>query len=133
MFFVTLWTVTFQAPLSKGFFKQEYWSGLPYPPPGDLSDPGIKPASLMSPIFVGEFFTTDPLVVQSEESACNAGDLGSIPGSARSPGGGHGNPLHYFCLENPLDREAWQATVQRVTKSWTQLKQFRTAAQLPCF
>ena len=45
MFFVTLWTVTFQAPLSKGFFKQEYWSGLPYPPPGDLSDPGIEPAS----------------------------------------------------------------------------------------
>ena len=42
-----------------------------------------------------------------KESACNAGDLGSIPGSGRSPGGGHGHPLQYSCLENPMDREAW--------------------------
>ena len=41
-----------------------------------------------------------------KESACDAGDLGLIPGSGRSPGGGHGNPLQYFCLENPMDREA---------------------------
>ena len=40
-------------------------------------------------------------------SACNAGDLGSIPGSGRSPGEGNGNPLQYSCLENPMDREAW--------------------------
>ena len=53
-------------------------------------------------------------------SACNAGDTGSIPGSGRSPGGGHGNPLQYCCLENPKDRGAWRATVHRVTKSWTQ-------------
>ena len=46
-----------------------------------------------------------------KESACNAGDLGSIPGSGRSPGEGNGNPLHYSCLENPMDRGAWQATV----------------------
>ena len=46
----------------------------------------------------------------SEESACNAGDLGSIPGSGRSPGEGNGNPLQYSCLENPMDRGAWQAT-----------------------
>ena len=44
-FFVTLWTVAHQAPLSTGFSRQEYWSGLPCPPPGDLPDPGIKPAS----------------------------------------------------------------------------------------
>ena len=44
-----------------------------------------------------------------KESACNAGDLGSVPGSRRSPGEGNGNPLQYSCLENPMDREAWQA------------------------
>ena len=54
-------------------------------------------------------------------SACNAGDLGSFPGSGRSPGEGNSNPLQYSCLENPLDREAWQAIVDGVTKSWTQL------------
>ena len=49
-------------------------------------------------------------------------DLGSIPESERSPGGGHGTPLQYSCLENPMDRGAWQATVHRVAKSWTWLK-----------
>ena len=52
----------------------------------------------------------------------NAGDVkevGSIPGLGRTPGGGHGNPLQYFCLENPMDRGAWQATVHRVAKSQT--------------
>ena len=44
-------------------------------------------------------------------SACNLGDLGSIPGSGRSPGEGNGNPLQYYCLENPMDRGAWWATV----------------------
>ena len=46
---------------------------------------------------------------------------GLIPGSGRSPGEGHGNPLQYSCLENPMDREAWQTTVHEVTESWTQL------------
>ena len=50
------------------------------------------------------------------ESACNAGDAGSIPALRRSPGGGHGTPLQYSCLENPMDRGAWQATVHGVTK-----------------
>ena len=61
----------------------------------------------------------------------NAGgvrDADSIPGSERSPGGGHGNPLQYSCLENPLDRGAWQATVHRVAKSWTRLKQLSMKA-----
>ena len=53
-----------------------------------------------------------------KESACNAGDLDSIPGSGRSPGEGNGNPLQYSFLENPVDRGAWQATVH-VRKSWT--------------
>ena len=55
------------------------------------------------------------------ESACNVGDLGSIPGLGRSPGGGHGNPLQYSCLENPMDRGAWQAAVHGVAKSRTWL------------
>ena len=62
----------------------------------------------------------------SKESACNArgiGDMGSVPGSGRSPGGGNGNPLQYSCLENPVDRGAWWATVHRVTKSQTRLSE----------
>ena len=49
-------------------------------------------------------------------------DIGSVPGSGRSPGGGHGNPLQYSCLDNPMDRGAHQATVHSVTKSQTGLK-----------
>ena len=61
----------------------------------------------------------------AKKSPANAGDIrdaGSVPGSGRSPGGGHGNPLQYSYLENPMDRGAWWATVHTVTKSWTQLK-----------
>ena len=54
----TPWTAACQAPLSMGFCRQEYWSGLPFLAPGDLSDPGIKPASLMSPALGGGFFNT---------------------------------------------------------------------------
>ena len=64
------------------------------------------------------------LVVKN--TPANAGhirDLGLIPGSRRSPEGGHGNPLKYSCLENPMDRGAWRATVYRVEKSQTLLKQ----------
>ena len=57
-------------------------------------------------------------------SACNAGDLGSIPGQGRSLGEGNGNPLQYSCLENPMDRGAWWATVHGVTKSRTRLTDF---------
>ena len=51
--FVTLWTIAFKAPLSVGFSRQEYWSALPFPPPGDLPDPGIEPGSLTSPSSAG--------------------------------------------------------------------------------
>ena len=57
-FFATLWTVACQAPLSIGFSRQAYQSGFPFPPPGDLLDPGIKPVSLMSPELASRFFTT---------------------------------------------------------------------------
>ena len=58
--FVTIWTVAFQAPLLMGFSQQEYWSGLPFPTPGDLLNPEIKPTSLASPALAGEFFITVP-------------------------------------------------------------------------
>ena len=56
-FFATLWTVACQAPLPMGFSRQELWSGLPCPPPGDLPDPGIELTYLMSPALAGSFFT----------------------------------------------------------------------------
>ena len=55
---MALWTVTGQAPLSMGFSRQEHWSGLPFPSPGDLPDPGIKLVYLISPALTGGFFTT---------------------------------------------------------------------------
>ena len=57
---LTPWTVAYQAPLSMGFSKEEYWRGLPCPPPGDLPDPGIELTSLASPALVGEFSTLVP-------------------------------------------------------------------------
>ena len=56
--FAALWTVARQAPPSMQLPRQEYWSGLPFPSPGNLPDPGVKPTSLMSPALAGEFFTT---------------------------------------------------------------------------
>ena len=59
----------------------------------------------------------------SKKSACKAGNLGSVPGSGRSIGEGNGSPLQDSCLENSMHRAAWQATVHRVTKNWTQLSE----------
>ena len=71
------------------------------------------------PVFMGFPGGSD-----GKESACNAGDLGLIPGLGRSPGRGHGNPFHYSCLENPMDRGAWWATVHGVPKSQTRLSEY---------
>ena len=71
--------------------------------------------------------------LSGKESTYNSGitgKSGSIPGSGRSPGGGHGNPLQDSCLENPMDRGAWQATVHRVTKSRAWLKWLSTHAHI---
>ena len=71
--------------------------------------------------------------VMSDSLPADAGDIrnaGSIPGSGRSPGGGHSNPLQYSCLDNSMDNGAWQATVHRVAKSWTRLKQLNTSWEL---
>ena len=85
--FATLWTVALQSPLSMGFSRQEYWSGLPFLPIGGLPDPEIKPAS---PALADGFFTTEP------------------PGKP---------VLYSYIRENPMDRGAWQAIVHGVTKS----------------
>ena len=73
--------------------------------------------------------TYDPFIISlgfpggsdDEESACSAGDLGSIKGLGRSPGEGNGYPIQYLCLENSMDRGAWWAVVHGVAKSWTVL------------
>ena len=65
--FATPGTIAHEAPLSMEFSRQEYWSGLPFSPPGDLPDPGIKPGSLMSPVLAGGFFTTGA----TWEAQCN--------------------------------------------------------------
>ena len=63
-------------------------------------------------------------------NAGDTGDTGSIPGSGRSPGGGHGNPLQYSCLKNPMDKGSWQSTVHWITKSQIQLKRLSMHAFL---
>ena len=123
--FAIPWTVAYQAPPSMEFSRQEYWSGLPFPSPGDLPDPGIKPRSpaLQADALPSEVpgkyiiildMKRDSAILptwlkrvensvgssDSKESACNVGDLDSFPGLHRSPGGGHGNPLQNSCLEN---------------------------------
>ena len=70
-----------------------------------------------------------PVVKNLSANAGDKRDVGLIPGLGRSPGG-NGNPLQYFCLEDPMDRAAWRAMVLRVPKSWTQLKWFSTHAHI---
>ncbi|CAN0563136.1 unnamed protein product [Rangifer tarandus platyrhynchus] len=115
----------------RGFSRQEYWSGLPCTPPGDLPIPGIELTSLMSPALTGHgkrAWSRASVEVRSpkkgetaslvgsdhKESACNARDTSSVPGSGRSSGERNGSPLQYSCLENLMDREAWQATVHGI-------------------
>ena len=109
------------------FSRQKYWSGLLFPILGDLPNPGVKSVSLLLShvqgyryhlskfhIYVLVYCIGISLVAQTVK---RLGDLGSSPGSGRSPGEGNGNPLQYSCLENSMDREAWRATVHGVTNS----------------
>ena len=115
---MTPWTIACQAPLSMGFPRQEYWNGLPFPSPGDLPDPGLEstcpaspalqvgslslhhlgncvpPRGPLSPIStVNTSSLGFPGGSAGKESACNVGDLGSVPGLGRSPGEGNAYPL----------------------------------------
>ena len=153
---VTPRTVARQAPLAIGFLRPEYCNecgeGMPFPSPGDLPDPGIKPkspalqenslpwchqGSLLPKWLATNYWRTVqsfsqhstkvllPRQLSSKESTCNAGaakDTDSILGLGRSPGQGNDNTCHCYCLENPVDRGAWWATVHRVSKSQIQLK-----------
>ena len=88
-----------------GFPRQEYWSGFPFPSPGDLPNPGMEFLSLVSPTSAGGS--------AGKESTCqvgDTGDVGSIPGWGRSPGERNGNPLQYSCLGNPMDCSPWASS-----------------------
>ena len=74
----------------------------------------LEKGQATTPVFLGFPGGSD-----GKESACNEGDLGFITGLRKSPGGGHGNPLQYSCLENPMKRGAWWTTVHGVAKSRT--------------
>ena len=138
---MTTWTEACPALLSMEFSKQQYWSGLPFPSPGDLPDPGTEPGS---PALQADILPPDPpgksqlIVLYNQEAVTNLGasqvvlviknppantgdirDMGSIPSSGRSPGGGHSNPLQYSGLENPMDSGAWWAPVHSITQSRT--------------
>ena len=90
---------------------------FPPPPPAH-----IAPSSFLICVFIVR--PGKPSNSDGKASAWNAGDLGLIPGSGRSPGEGNGNPLQYSCLENPMDGGAWWATVRGVAKSRTRLSDF---------
>ena len=105
---MTPWTVARQAPLSMGFFRQGYWSGLPFPFPGDLPDPGTEPRS---PALQADALPSELL---GKESACQM-RVGSL-GWEDSPGR-KGTPLQYSCLETSIGRGAWRATVHGDAKS----------------
>ena len=118
------WTVAHQAPLSMGFSRQEYWSGFPFPSPGDLpgqeSNPGLPYCRQIL------YHLSHQGSPSSKESTCQCRRHkrhSSIPGSGRSPAGGHGNPSQYYCLENPYGQKS--LAVHRVTKCWTGLKQLK--------
>ena len=131
----TPWTAAHQTPASLWFSRQEHWSGLPFPSPMHESEKwkwsrsvvsdslrlkGLQPTRLLRPWdFPGKRTGVGCHCCLQCAKYC-VKDVSSIPGLGRSPGGGRGNPLQYSCLENPMDRGAWQAPVHRVAKSWTQ-------------
>ena len=141
---MTPWTIAHQAPLSMGFSRQEYCSGLPFLSPGESSGPRnrtqvsciaggflhgrriLYPLNYRKPhtyihtyihIFMYVGFSGGSVAKNPPANARDTGEAGLILGLGRSPGGGN-NSLQYSCLGNPMDREGWQATVHGLTKSW---------------
>ena len=119
--------------------------GLTWPPPGPSSwlyILGLTPPQLRKRGWAGErilmlphlpvFLEASQVALVGKNLPANIGDIidvSSIPGSGRSPGGGHSNPLQYSCLKNPMDREAWWATVHSIAKSRIRQKGLSTRAQ----
>ena len=140
--FETAWTAAYQAPPSMGFSRQEYWSGLPLPSPTKylpyskwfcmliviiitiftshtvrISKKDAYYLQLLQTLYIYNFIHNGlPWWIRQYKIACNAGDVGLIPGLGRSPGERNGNALQYSCLENSMDRGAWWATVHGVVK-----------------
>ena len=115
-----LWTVARQAPLPMEFSRQEYWSGVPLPSP-------INMAVFIKLIYSIPTSSQVALVIKNlPANVADIRDMGLIPGLGKSPGEGNGNPLQYSCLENPMDRGAWRATVHSIIWSQTQLKRLST-------
>ena len=113
-------TAAYQAPPSMGFFRQEYWSGEPSPSPSVWTHWNHSSDTHLNHLGPVYCFSGFPSGASGKELTCRCRRhrrRGSIPGFGRYPGGGHGNPLQYSCMENPIDRGAWQATVQGVAKS----------------
>ena len=113
--FETPWTVAHQAPLSMGFSRQEYWSGLPFPSPGDLPNPGIKPASPMSPALQAN--SLPPAIGEAHRGSChrcNTCDTGSRASLPRSPGKGPWSRPSCRPLTRP---GAWSPTIVPTTSA----------------
>ena len=100
--FVISWTVAHQVPLSVRFSWQEYWSGLPCPPPGDVPDPGMEPTSLMSPELAGGFFTTSATWERLFATRCCWAQSRSLGlERAEAEEGGRGQPVELGCRGGP--------------------------------
>ena len=115
-YFGTSWTVACHFPLSMGFSRQEYWSGLPFPPPGHLLDPGTEPP--------GKPPEVKNLLIKARDTR----DTGSIRGSGRYPGERNGNSVQYSYLENPMKEQPGRLQsmgLQRVSHNWEQANSLR--------
>ena len=123
--FVTLWVVAHQAPLSMGFSRQEYWSRLPCPPPGDLPDPGIEPASLTSPAFPAAAAAES---LQSCPTLCDPRD-GSPPGSP-IPGILQARTLEWVAISFSSAWK-WKVKVKLLSHVWLFATPWTAAHQAP--
>ena len=130
----TPWTAAFQAPPSMGFSRQEHWSGVPLAMtriPLRITRE-FRSFYHMTPLPWSLFLqamhmrVSQMVLVVKPANPGALRDMGSIPWSGRSPGGVHGNPLLHSCVENPVDRGDWPATVHGVAWSWTRLEQLST-------
>ena len=135
-----------QGPLSRGILQARVLEWVACPPPGDLPNPGIQLGLphcrwILDQLShqenqrrgfksVWDSSQVEIVIKNPPANARDTRDVGSVPRSGRSPVAGHGNPLQYSCLENPMDRGAWWATVHRVTKRQTWLSWLSTHASV---